>query len=131
MTVGVQGDAASENHNGESLSVGEVASMNELGIGVPERSFLRAWFDENKAMIERDLQQVIKKTLRAQLTIDEGLSLLGAKYVGSIQRRISSGIPPENAELTIELKGSSIPLIDTGQLRSAITWMLEGKAQEK
>jgi hypothetical protein len=41
-----------------------------------------------------------------------------------VQMRISQGIPPALAQATVDRKKSSVPLVDTGQLRSAITWQV-------
>ena len=41
------------------------------------------------------------------------------------EAKIASNIPPALAPETIERKGSSVALIDTGQLRSSITWQVE------
>ncbi len=125
MLVGVQGKEADEAHQESEQTVGEVASINELGLGVPERSFLRAWVDENEAAIMEDLRDVMRGVLAGRFTKEQGMQLLGVKYVAAIQERITAGIEPPNAPYTIAKKGSSTPLIDTGQLKSAITFLLE------
>jgi hypothetical protein len=33
---------------------------------------------------------------------------------------------PPNSPVTIALKGSSKPLIDTGEMRGAVTWKVDG-----
>lgn len=53
------------------------------------------------------------------------LERVGLWAQGSIQQRISDGIPPPNAESTIRRKGSSTPLIDTGQLRTSIKYRVK------
>lgn len=126
LVVGVQGqDAAKPHESGEGITVGDVATWNELGLGVPERSFLRDWADQHKEEIKEDLRKVQRKVLEGKLTPEQGLQLLGVKYRGQIQTRIANGIPPANAESTIQRKGSSVPLIDTGQLRAAISYIIE------
>jgi hypothetical protein len=50
------------------------------------------------------------------------LDRLGAKVAALLQNRISAGIDPPNSAATIARKGSSKPLVDTGQLKAAITW---------
>jgi hypothetical protein len=45
--------------------------------------------------------------------------------VGVIKQRIANGIAPPNSPYTIARKGSSKPLIDTGQLRNSITYQVE------
>jgi hypothetical protein len=50
------------------------------------------------------------------------MKLIGMRVVGDIQDRISDGIPPPNSPITIARKGSSKPLIDSGQLRQSISF---------
>ncbi|MCK4717652.1 MAG: hypothetical protein KAT70_03195 [Thermoplasmata archaeon] len=131
VLVGVQGKKAeathkdSEDSEGEPLTVGEIASIHEFGLGVPERSWLRAWIEENRSMIQSDLRRAMQRVIEGKLTKEQAASILGVKYVGEIQKRIAQGIEPPNHPDTVKRKGSSKPLIDTGQLRSAITWVLE------
>lgn len=141
VLVGVQGEKAAEVHSGgqpsgfaelpardrqaEPQTVAEIANEHEFGLGVPERSWLRAWVDENQPMIRNDLRRAAMRILEGKLTIQQAADLLGSKYVASIQTRIANGIAPANAPSTIERKGSSTPLIDTGQFRSAITYIME------
>ena len=127
LMVGVMGQEASAVHDGEeksSVTVGEIAAWAELGIGQPERSWLRAWFDLHETEIKADLRQVAQGIIEGRYTEETGLELLGQKYVGQIQARIAAGIDPPNAESTVARKKSSTPLIDTGQLRSAVTYLL-------
>jgi hypothetical protein len=126
LSVGVQGQKGAEQHKqGSGLSVAEIAELHEFGLGVPERSWLRDWFDTNEASIKEDLRKVARGILLGRFTREQGLEILGVKYVGEIQLRIASNIPPALAESTVKRKGSSVALIDTGQFRSAITYLLE------
>jgi hypothetical protein len=125
LAVGVQGKKGIERHKGSILTVAEIAELHEFGLGVPERSWLRAWFDENQAEIREDIRKVGRGILLGRFTRERGLEILGLKYVGQIQRRIASNIPPPLAPATIAKKGSSVALIDTGQLRSAISYVVE------
>lgn len=108
--------------HGEGLTVLDVATFNEFGLGVPERSFLRAWFDDNRPRAMTILGAVLRTVVSGQRTKEQALELLGARFVAEIQKRIAQGILPPNSEETIKKKGSSVPLIDTGQLRTSITY---------
>jgi hypothetical protein len=118
VEVGVLGVAASAAKG--DVTVGDIATWAEFGIGQPQRSWLGGWIDEH----EKDLDPIISAELRAILkgdrTREQAAARLGAWIVGSIQQRIADGIDPPNAESTIRQKGSATPLIDTGQLRSSI-----------
>lgn len=127
LSLGVMGEAGARPHrdpNGKAgaLTVGEVAAIHELGLGVPERSWLRAWFEANHKMVIADVKAGMVQIAQGRLTPEALLDLLGQKYVGEIRKRIQAGIDPPLAQETIDRKKSSTPLIDTGQLWSAITY---------
>ena len=122
----------SEPHAGSSLTVLEIGLIHEFGNDhVPERSFIRAWFDEDEATLREDLVKLAQSVLEGKRTRDEILEILGQRAVGRIQDRIARGIEPPNAPSTIARKGSSTPLVDTGVLRSKISYRVaEGGAVE-
>jgi hypothetical protein len=108
------------------LTVLEVATYNEFGTeNVPERSFLRAWFDANEPAISEILRKQLGLVVAGKLTSEQALARVGAWCVGQIQQRIADGIDPANAPATIAAKGSSTPLIDTGTLRSSISYRVD------
>lgn len=45
----------------------------------------------------------------------------GLKLAAIMRQKIQGGIPPPNAQMTIDIKGSSKPLVDSGRLFKAIT----------
>jgi len=134
LTVGVhaaEGSAEAVSSDGKSAKITllEIATINEYGLGnVPERSFIRDWYDENEAANQEALRKIGIQVLKGVYTIDVGLGRLGALFQGQIQQRISAGIPPANAFITIQRKESSTPLIDTGQLRASILWKVTREA---
>lgn len=123
INVGILGSKAAETHEGSAMTIAQIAEIHELGLGVPERSFLRAWVEANEQQIENDMRAATKKILLGKLTADQAAKILGARFAAGVQAFISSGrVQPPLEQSTIDRKGSSIPLIDTGQLRSAITF---------
>lgn len=122
IDVGVL-DADEPKEQDPALTVLEVATWMEFGTDkVPPRSFIRAWFDENEERARQAVAVMLTAVVMGKYTKTRALHLLGQKFVGEIQKRISAGIPPENADSTVRQKRSSTPLIDTGQLRSSITY---------
>lgn len=110
-------------HGNDGATVLEVGLYNEFGTDrIPARSFIRAWFDENEAKNREDLAKLMQSVVTGARTKEQILELLGARFVGEIQARIAEGIDPPNAKSTIERKGSSTPLIETGVLRSSISF---------
>lgn len=122
LSVGIQDEEAGATaENGDGLTVGDVASINEFGLGVPERSFIRAWFDQNESQNKDTLRNVGTGLVKGAIPdATTALNQAGLSFVGSMQGRMSAGVPPPNAPSTIARKGSSTPLIDTGQLRASI-----------
>lgn len=122
VDVGVLGDKASAEHE-SGVTVADVATFHEFGLGVPERSFVRGYVDENEAKAQSLARKGVQSVAKG-LDVDTVLNVIGLSHVGGMQERIAAGIDPALAELTIAGKGSSTPLIDTGQLRSSITHRL-------
>lgn len=130
VKVGILDDAPKDVAPGSSPSaytLVEVAAVHEFGSEhVPQRSFLRATIDSKGAELKRLLNVVATNAFQGKTTLKQGLGQVGAKAAAWVQRAIAQGVPPPLAESTIARKGSSKPLIDTGQLRSAITHRVEG-----
>lgn len=127
ITVGIQGREAVAKSGGDetALSVADVGAVNELGLGVPERSFLRSTIDSGKSKYLKLLNGVADASLAGKITLVQGAKLVGEVVVGDVKESIADGIPPPNAESTIVAKGSSTPLINKGQLRGSITSKVE------
>src|SRR6056297_2103170 len=115
---------------GSGSKLYEKALHNEYGTAtIPKRSFIRTTFDENIKKIQR----LFKK--RMQIFLDSGgqnnltnvYNALGILLQGKIRDKIDSIKTPPNAESTIKAKGSSKPLIDTGQLRQRIDYKVREK----
>jgi len=129
VKVGVFGNSAKA-MDSQGNTVGDIATFNELGLGVPKRSFIADFVDQNEGKIKSMIRALTKRIINGSDPRTE-LEIFGLQLVGEIQERISSGIPPENAESTKKKKqkggGSTTPLINTGQLRSSITHLVEVK----
>jgi hypothetical protein len=123
LTVGVHGPEGGKQATGDTrLTVLDVATINEFGLGVPERSFIRDWYDQQEKHLQDDLRKIAKANFKGVYDTQTGLERFGLKCVGEVQARIKSGIPPANAPSTIAKKGSSTPLIDKGQLWTSVTF---------
>lgn len=127
VRVGVLEEAtkASREEEGSALTLLEVAAVHEFGApaaGIPQRSFIRAGVDAQLPEIQRVQRALAGQTIRGAITLDVALDRLGAKVAALLQNRIAAGIDPPNSPATIARKGSSKPLVDTGQLKAAITW---------
>jgi hypothetical protein len=131
VTVGVHEDRGGVPHGDSDLSIVDIWTIHEFGApgaGIPERSFIRGWFDERKEENEAALRKIALAVLDGRVaSVSQGLDRFGVLCTGGVQKRIAVGIDPPNAPLTVALKGSSKPLIDTGQLRSSIAHKVEKK----
>lgn len=124
----------SGNHEGaEGLTTADVASFMEFGTTdsegktvVPERSFIRATIDEEREQLKEFSVKLQAKILTdKQMTPKRALGILGEKLQALIIAKINSGIDPELKQETIDRKGSSTPLIDSGQLKQSIRYKVD------
>ena len=107
----------------DGTDVISIAFAHEFGTyRVPERSFMRAGFDSNKSRIDQICESLLDRVIQGELAVAAMYEAIGAEVVGLIQDYLTNLRDPPNSPETIARKGSSNPLIDTGQLRSSITW---------
>lgn len=120
ITVGIHGDVGSD--------IFDRAVANEFGTSkIPERSFIRASYDKEKKNIEKDAKKLIEKVISREMTPNEALETLGDVAVGYVKEFAVDLRDPPNAPMTIALKGSSNPLVDSGQMIDiGIDYKIEG-----
>jgi len=113
----------------DGTPVAQVALQNEYGFEspggaqIPARPFFRQALESVEDAVVRLVERrVDSETMVAssQLANEVGLTVAGA-----IQQRIVDLREPPNAPSTIARKGSSNPLIDTGQMRMSVTWRVD------
>jgi hypothetical protein len=122
VAIGVFEDDAERDEEGEATNL-DVAAFAELGTATsPPRPWLAPFVDENDADNRQRLRKIGEYIVLGKIpTVEVGLEQFGLYARGWIQRRIRDGIPPPNEPSTILAKGSSTPLIATGQFWSSIT----------
>lgn len=119
VTVGWPASAGQ--HVRANMSVAQLAAIHEFGTArIPKRSMLAATFEQNADRYALALRQIAVGIAFGKVDLRRGLSLFGAMVKGDVMKRIAQGIPPPNAPSTIARKGSSTPLIHTGQLRTSL-----------
>jgi hypothetical protein len=87
-------------------------------IVIPERSFLRFVADSKKVS-----DKVVNALSQAYELDTAGMTILkqaGEILVGSTKMRIGGNVPPPNAKITKDLKGSSRTLVADGTMRRAV-----------
>ncbi len=91
-------------------------------IDIPERSFIRAGFDENKSNIEEKGENLLQMLIHQDTDLDIFFETLGEYASGKIKEYLVDLKSPANSALTSKVKGSSNPLVDTGHLRDSISY---------
>ncbi len=110
----------------ENVTLIDVASAHEFGIGTVPRPFIGGWVDESESKANEALARTMAEAASGKRTVEQAAQRFGVWAVGQIQKRIADGIDPPLTEATKErkreLSGQSkdTPLILTGQLRSSI-----------
>lgn len=94
-------------------------------IHIPERSFLRSGHDANADRIMQQTERALSLVIAGKMTVDEMLDLCGQQFATAIKTYLRNLRNPANHPYTIDQKGSSNPLIDTGDLLESITWVKE------
>lgn len=119
---------------GEAIPLAMIAAVHEFGCperNIPERSFLRAGIRRGTPKFRLLNVDSLKKVLRGEMTIEQALDKLGVVAAGEVKREFVVGTFAPLKQATKDRKGSSRPLIDTGQLRQSITHQIEGTQSSK
>lgn len=125
--LGAKAQAPHKNEHGEKseATVAQVAQWNSYGTStIPARPFLAIAVARHARELLKMQRRLATALVMQKIGLDRALGLLGAYAVGIVKQTIVEGVPPPNAESTIKMKGSSTPLINTGQLRNSITFEL-------
>lgn len=115
-----------------ALSNLEIGVIHEFGSSdgrIPERSFIRATFAAKRAEYQALFRRFAEKGFKGPINWRQAFELVGMRVTADMKNRITSGdgIPPPLAPSTVARKGSDRPLVDTGQLVNAITYVVERK----
>jgi len=108
--------------------ISEYAHHNEFGApnaNIKKRPFMRNAFDKNQesyAKMFSDMWQDVTGPTHTRVT--GWLTRIGIKARNDIIQTISKGGFHKNAPSTIASKGSSKPLVDTGDMQRAITFFV-------
>lgn len=95
-------------------------------IVIPERSFLRTGHDQNVDRIIKQTERALGQVLAGKMTVDDMLDLYGQQMATAIKKYMRDLSDPPNHPYTVDQKGSSNPLVDTGQLIESIIWRKTG-----
>lgn len=135
VKVGIIAQKGGDESREGGITMIHLAAIHEFGspaAGIPQRSFMRSTFARNEVHQEmvKLCGQLATKVIHG-MPLSRALGLLGAwgsaKMKDTIKQRLTEsdkGEPQANAPRTIARKGSDLPLVDTGRLINAITWLV-------
>lgn len=122
VVVGITGDKGSD-----LVTIGAYNEYgSEDGKRPPQRSFLRATYDEKREEYVALVGRGLDAAMTGKGTVRTALERIGWRVATDVKLRIRKGILPENAPITIKLKGSSKPLVDRGRLLQSISHEVRG-----
>lgn len=124
--VGILGGKASESHKGTELTNADIGAIHEFGSlsdNIPPRSFLRLpleakigeWINKNRSRYMELMEQGNVRKFYV------GMGFAAKRIINKAFVTSGFGQWAQNKPETVKRKGSSKPLIDTGQLRASIT----------
>lgn len=120
ISVGIHAEDGDETYEGGDLNTAEVGAIHEFGLGVPQRSFVRGYFDENEAAIAAAQDASLQRIMDGADPEAEA-ERLGLQLESGMKQRILSRVPPPLAESTKRKRGEdAVPLVDTSQLLGAV-----------
>ena len=73
----------------------------------------------------KQTERAICQVISGAMSVDDMLDLCGQQFATAIKDKIAEISSPPNHPYTVEQKGSSNPLVDTGGLVESITWKVE------
>lgn len=108
-----------------SISIKDLAAIHELGLGVPKRAFVGPALKKNRVKYIKYIGKQLTPIIRRRQTMNAAWQTVGIMAVADIQEYMITAKFTPLAQSTIKRKGSSKPLIDTGQMRQAITYRVK------
>lgn len=112
----------------DGTSLTDVAAWNEFGtVNMPSRPFMRNSVDENEEKIVEFMQSQVVDIIKNRKTAEQALKEIGVFQKGLVQETITNGNFEPNSPATIRKKGSSHPLIDTGEMRNSVNFVIGKK----
>lgn len=118
LTVGVHEDDNAREDDSKTTNA-DIGAYNQFGTSdIPARPFLDIGVMNGVDEYDQALNE------REHEDLEDALKTIGVFAQGAVQQYMTDLQSPPNAPSTIKKKGSSNPLIDTGELRSSIKWVV-------
>lgn len=94
-------------------------------VHIPERAFLRNGYDDHISDIRDHVDAMLPNVLLGRMKVTTLCKELGLELSGAIKDNARDLSDPPNSWATVETKGSSNPLVDTGDMIGSITYEVE------
>lgn len=114
----------------KGLSIIDVAIRNNFGIGVPQRDFMTPASKKWQKFFNESLDKLRNELEKEEVDIDKFLNIMGQKGADIISQEIIALKTPPNSPITIARKGSSNPLVDSGDMSRSTTWQIRKRDKE-
>lgn len=116
-TVGIHEDAG--NTEDGAMTQAQNGALQNFG---NDKIPARPWLIPGVESATPDVIDTIASGIEKGLATDQIMEQVGAIAAGATQQYMTDLREPPNAKSTIEKKGSDNPLIDTGSMRSSVTY---------
>lgn len=153
LELGIFGENANKVASGSAITIGGLAEVHEYGvsikvtesmrnylhtqgihlkkgtthINIPERSFIRGGWNEHGKEIVEKLENLFLQAFHRGVNFNKLADEIGLEAKGKIHKYALDLNKPPNSSGTIEQKGSSNPLVDTGRMVRAIDYNITRK----
>lgn len=139
-----------------NAALGYIHDNGDPDVNIPARPFMREGMQEAIPGVTAGLMKVAKQVVvrRSSVDVEKGLTQIGLKVQFALRRKINEGIPPPLSPLTLAKRAAkgrkgaakelenraqglppstqlAKPLIDTGQLRNAINFVIRPRKARK
>lgn len=92
---------------------------------IPPRPWLLNAMRQNRSKYLKALKVIASQVVTGKTTLDAALRILGRQAKDDVINALVELREPANAPSTIRAKGSSNPLIDTGDMRTSTTFKVD------
>lgn len=109
----------------KNITLNELAKIHEQGLGVPKRAFMTPALQQNRNKYLKFAAGQITPIIMRRQTLNGAWQRIGMMAVADIQQYMVTAQFTPLSPITIKRKGSSRPLIDSGQMRQSITYRVK------
>lgn len=117
-------------HYKNGASILQVAMYNNFGFGVPRRAFMELATKGMTPRFNELLKKELPKLISGEAKMDKFLKVAGEIGVDEIRKAITDGMWQPNSPKTIEAKKSDRPLIDSGDMRKNVEYVVRKVGEE-